>query len=273
MIKADLHVHTNFSTDSNAEIENVVIRAITKGLNYLCITDHHDIDFPQDPEIFHTDQAFQLDFNDYYSRISDLKEAYSDKIQLLFGVELGIQPHLSDKAEDIVSSYPFDFVLASSHLVEGKDPYNSTFFMGKTEEQAYSSYFKYIYENMKAFHNYDSYAHIDYAVRYGPTKNIHYSYKKYADEFDAIFNKAIEEGKGIELNTAGIRHGLGYCHPQNDVLMRYRELGGEIITIGSDSHKVFDVAGDFDHAKQLLVNLGFKYYTIFKNREPEFIKL
>ncbi|MDF2822235.1 MAG: hisK [Clostridiales bacterium] len=273
MIKADFHVHSNFSTDSKTLLENVVQKGISIGLKYLCITDHHDIDFPQSFDIFHTDKAFQLDFDSYFKSIRELQLKYSSKIDLLCGIELGIQPHLASKALEITNKYSFDFVLASSHLVDGIDPYNKEYYLGRTEDEAYSSYFKYIYENVKVFDDFDVYAHLDYPVRYGPSRNIHYSYRKYADEFDAIFDILKEKGKGIELNTAGIRKGLGYCHPQNDVLMRYKELGGEIITIGSDAHTAFDVAGDFDFAKILLENLGFKYYTIFKNRKAEFIKL
>ena len=80
----------------------------------------------------------------------------------------------------------------------------------------------------------------------------------------------IEHGKGIELNTAGLKYGLPYAHPHRDVLKRYRELGGEILTIGSDAHKPEHVAYDFQKVPELLESCGFRYYTEFIGRKPVF---
>ena len=82
----------------------------------------------------------------------------------------------------------------------------------------------------------------------------------------------IENGKGIEINTAGIAK-IGFPHPHIDALKLYKELGGEIITVGSDAHKKEDIGFGFDVANDLLKQIGFRYYTLFKERKPEFIKL
>ena len=83
----------------------------------------------------------------------------------------------------------------------------------------------------------------------------------------------ISKNIGLELNTAGLKYGLSFAHPQVEVLKRYRELGGEIITVGSDGHKPEHLAYDFHKVPDILEEAGFSYYTIFKNRKPEFIKL
>ena len=117
------------------------------------------------------------------------------------------------------------------------------------------------------------YGHLDYVVRYGPNKNKYYSYEKYADIIDEIIRQLVQHGKGIEINTAGFKYGLNHPNPTEEILHRYKELGGEIITIGADGHKPEHIAFDFDKVPDILKNAGFKYYTVFKERKPEFISL
>ena len=169
--------------------------------------------------------------------------------------------------------YPFDLVIGSSHVVNGIDPYYPVFYKGKTEHEAYTEYFESILDNLHSGADFDVYGHIDYVVRYGPDKNKYYSYEKYADIIDAILKEIISQGKGIELNTAGFKYGLGHPNPTEDVLKRYHELGGEIITVGADAHKPEHVAYDFDKVSNILKDAGFMYYTVFENRVPAFIKL
>ena len=133
--------------------------------------------------------------------------------------------------------------------------------------------FESILDNLHSGADFDVYGHIDYVVRYGPDKNKYYSYERYADIIDAILKEIISQGKGIELNTAGFKYGLGHPNPTEDVLKRYHELGGEIITVGADAHKPEHVAYDFDKVSNILKDAGFMYYTVFENRVPAFIKL
>ena len=100
-----------------------------------------------------------------------------------------------------------------------------------------------------------------------------YSYGRYKDILDEILRKLISKGKGIELNTGGYHYGLGEPNPCTAVIKRYRELGGEIITIGADAHTPDKVAYAFDKAATVLENCGFRYYTVFKDHKPEFISL
>ncbi len=110
-------------------------------------------------------------------------------------------------------------------------------------------------------------------VRYGPTQNQGWNFRDYADVFEAIFKNLIHQGKGIEINTAGLYKGLGYPHPHRDILSMYKDMGGEIITVGSDAHQPQYFAYGFDIAEDLLKDCGFRYYCVFKNRKPEFISL
>ena len=115
--------------------------------------------------------------------------------------------------------------------------------------------------------------HLDYVVRYGKNKEKEYSYKMFADEIDALLRELIEHGKGLELNMAGLKYGLPFAHPHPDILKRYRELGGEIVTVGADGHRPEHIAWEFDKACDILKGCNFKYYTEFKERKPIFLTL
>ena len=164
-------------------------------------------------------------------------------------------------------------MIGSSHVVHGYDPYYGVFFENREESARYREYFESILENLNAFSGMDVYGHIDYIVRYGPNQNREYSYERYQDILDEILRTVIDKNLGIELNTGGFHYGLGEPNPCRAVIRRYRELGGEIITVGADAHAPDKIAYDFDKAAAILAESGFKYYTVFQNRKPEFIKL
>ncbi len=200
--------------------------------------------------------------------IRALREKY--EFPILWGIEIGLQPHVLSDNLAVTGGYPFDFVIGSSHCVNGTDVYYPAFYEGKTEEAAYREYFEAVLENVSSGADFDVYGHLDYIVRYGPDKNKFYSYEKYSDIIDEILRRLIAAGKGIELNTAGFRYGLGHPNPTEEILRRYRELGGEILTLGADAHKPEQIACAFERLPELLKNAGFHYYTVFKKRKPEF---
>ncbi len=263
----DTHMHCNFSGDSDAPPESMVEGAIRKKLPGICFTDHLDYDYPKDPGLF------LLDLPTYEREIVQLKSRYAAQLPILHGIELGLQPQLAARHRQLLQEYRFDFVIASSHVVHGKDPYFSDYYDGKQEDAAYLEYFTSILENIRAFQDFDVYGHLDYVVRYGPNQNKFYTYEKFQDILDTILRELILLGKGIELNTAGYKHGLGQPNPCGAILKRYRELGGEILTIGADAHKPEHIAYSFDQAGELLKSCGFSYYTVFHARKPEFLKL
>jgi histidinol-phosphatase (PHP family) len=268
MIIADYHVHSHFSSDSKATMDEMIEKAITLGMNKICFTDHMDYDFPPEsglPFVFNPDE--------YFKELQEKKEKYKDQIKVLKGIELGLQPYLSERYSNLLKAYDFDFAIGSSHLVNKIDPYQSKYWEDKTEEEGIYSYFQCIIENVKSNVDFHVYGHLDYVVRYAPNKNQNYSYKKYADIIDEMLKTIIHSGKGIEINTSGFKYGLGFAHPQTDLIERYKELGGELITIGSDGHKPEHLGYDFPKAEQLLLSIGFKYYATFENKKPIFEKL
>lgn len=269
-IKSDFHLHTSFSSDSETPMQEMIEQGIAAGLSYMCFTEHMDRDFPKTTI---EDMDFEVDTAAYFQKYQELRDLYKDKITLLFGIELGLQPHVADFYREYISSYRFDFIIGSSHICHRRDSFFPVFYEGRSEDEAYREYFESILENMKLFDGYQVYGHLDYTVRYGPNKNKFYSYKKYADVIDCILKYLITSGKGIEVNTGGYKYGLGHPNPTEDIMKRYRELGGEIITVGSDAHVPEYIAYEFDKVSSILKDCGFSYYTIFKNRKAEFVKL
>ena len=263
----DMHMHTHFSGDSKANPFEMAQKAIDLGLAGICFTDHMDIDYKETPGLF------DLDIPAYKKEISDLKDHFNGQLDIGWGIELGLQPYLAEKNQQLIEENNFDFVIGSTHVIKQVDIYFPPYYEGRNEDDCYLEYFEETLKNAKSDVDFDVYGHLDYVVRYGPNKNKYYSYHKFADIIDEILRTLISRGKGIELNMAGFKYRLGHAHPTIETLKRYRELGGEIITIGSDGHAPDQIAWDFQKAPAILKEAGFEYFTIFKNRKADFIKL
>lgn len=272
MITGDFHMHTAFSTDSDTNVRDMLDAAVRKGMERVCITDHWDEDYPSRYEEM-GENPFRFDIDAYFRKIEKMKAAYAGRLEVLTGIEFGLQPHLGTFYKEMAGKYPFDFVIGSVHLVEGTDPYFKEL-AGKYEDaQLYEKAFEETVENLKKIEDFDVLGHIDYVVRYGKHQAEEYSYERFRDVLDDILRRSIDSGRGIELNTAGWKYGLDFCHPHQDILKRYRELGGEIITVGSDAHRPEHAAYEFKRAEEVLKMCGFSYYTQFRGRKSEFLKI
>ncbi|MDO4345318.1 MAG: histidinol-phosphatase HisJ family protein [Eubacteriales bacterium] len=266
-IATDYHIHSDFSGDSDTPMERMILRGIELGLNAMCFTEH------MDRGMVENGISFEVDTPAYRKGFQKAREKYQGKIELLFGIELGLEPANTQFLQSYVNEYKFDFVIGSSHTVEGRDPYFPEFYEGRGEEEAYRSYFETIEKNLDVFSDIDTYGHLDYVVRYGPNKNKYYTFEKYRDVIEPALRKMIEKGVGLEVNSAGYSKGLGTPNPCPDIIRAYRRLGGEIITVGSDAHSPERLAADFDRVRELLLECGFRYYTVFRGRKPEFVAL
>jgi len=265
MIKADQHTHSLFSPDSSASVESMINAAAAKGLDTLCLTDHYEFGL-EESSFFDVNQM--KDTRAYTREL--LKYTSSDKINLNVGIEIGLQPECAQQAAKIAEDKNLDFVIGSSHAVDFIDPSSPRYFDGLTSHQAYYKYFDHILRNISACDCFDVYGHLDYVVRYSPHPVSGYRPADFREIIEALLKVIISKGKGIEINTAGVRKKLKYPHPHKDILKMYKELGGEIITVGSDAHCPEDIACDFDAAEQLLRDCGFNYYCVFKQRKPLF---
>lgn len=260
---ADCHLHTEFSTDSETPMRAQAERALELGIPAICVTDHMDMDYPQG--------EFWLDTDRYMEAVRRLQEEYRGRLEIGFGVELGLMEHLRARQEEYLKKYPFDFVIGSVHLIHGEDPYNGELFRKYGDEEVFREYFRLSHRLLADAPSIQSWGHLDYVVRYGQNPEV-YSYRKYADEIDAVLKFLLEKGIALEVNTAGFRT-LGRTNPEPDVLRRYRELGGELITVGSDGHQPEYLGYRFRETEELLRSCGFSYYAVFRQRKPEFIKI
>jgi len=268
----DFHLHSSFSDDSDADMKDIMNQAISLGMKEICITDHYDMDFPYLEEA--PDMHFDLPTDEYYAYMSKIKEEYKDKIDLKIGIELGFMPSTIEKLNNFTTSHKeFDFYIGSLHIIDNMDPYYPRYFMDKDETTAYYHYFDTILQVAKGFKGYNILGHLDYILRYGPTKADNFNFNDYKDVFYELFKMIIPEGKGIEVNTGGIYKGLGFAHPKLEILRMYKELGGEIITLGSDAHTPNYIGHGFNDVRELLITEGFKYYCTFANQKAKFYSL
>lgn len=261
----DHHVHTSYSPDSNASVEEYLLRAKKLGLDSIMFTDHIDMG-AIDPDF-----GKHIDYREYFQTMKKLEEEYEIKIQV--GVEIGYEKNHKEEINEFLGKYPFDFVLSSVHYGDGKDLYQGDFFRGRSQEESYLRYFEIILEMVENFSNFEVLGHLDFVIRYGPFENKSYDYEIYQDIIDKILKTLIEKGKGIELNTSGLRGELNTTFPKEEVLRRYKELGGNIITIGSDSHFNEDYYSGIAGGMELLKSLGYSKISSFTNRKIKEIYL
>lgn len=272
----DMHVHTRWSSDSVTPVEAQIERAIGLGMKSLCITDHQDFDAPPFPPDY-----FKFLLNDvgdddataaYIADLTALKEKYSDKIELLIGIELGIQPHITEKLNEYALKYPFDFIIGSTHTFHKMDAEDKRHYEDVDIETAVRQYFEEELKNVKGFHHFDVAGHMDFVLRYGPGARESFSYSKYGDIIDEILKELINTGRGIECNTSKYK-AKNMINPNKEIIKRYAELGGEIITFGSDAHVAERLGEGFCEVSQLVKSYGISYYAVFRQHEPSFIKI
>lgn len=272
MILTDSHMHTAFSDDSDTPMEEMIQESIRRGFTSICFTDHYDIDFP---ELF-DDIDFSLDTTSYLQEFHRLKEQYGKEIDLRIGVELGMMPDTGHKLHQYLQEYKdsFDFIIGSTHLVDRMDPYLPEYFSRYPDEtDGIRRYFQENLLNLYSFDGMDSFGHFDYVVRYAPHKDLYYKPSDASDLIDVFLKAIIQKGIALELNTAGLKYGLSQANPHIKILKRYKALGGELLTIGADGHRPDQIGWDYKRADAILKEAGFTYYTIYRQRKPELIRL
>ena len=278
-MRVDYHVHTEFSDDSDYAMERVIKDAITMRLDEVCFTDHVDYGVKKDWDepggmiyrkggVGEPDKmpVANVDYPVYYETFKDLSALYNKDITLKLGLEFGMQAHTIDQYEKLFARYPFDFIILSVHEVEDKEFWNQEFQQGRTQQEYNEYYYKELLYLVKNYHNYSVLGHMDLITRYDKAGT--YPFEKLKPLLTEILRTVIADGKGIEINTSSQRYGLTDLTPSRDILKLYRELGGRILTIGSDSHKPEHLGAFIDETKQELKMLGFKEFCTFDKMKP-----
>ena len=261
----DYHVHTDFSDDGFASISEIIDTAIEKGIKEIAITDHYDPDYP-DPDF-----PFDINFISYHNALLKAEREYKDRIKILKGIEIGIQHgETLIKCEKAANAFPYDIVLGSFHTICGDDLY-SNYFTNRNAEEGVRDYYVYMADCLKIYKNFDILGHINVIDRYAGHVP---DYSPYMEIIESILRMLIENGKGIETNASGAWYGMGErTMPSKEILKLYKDLGGEIITIGSDAHKVSQIGYGYNAAVESLKSHGFKYICTFEGRKHKFVKI
>lgn len=277
----DCHTHTEFSVDSEADINLMIERAIDLGLSAYAVTDHCECNrwygedhYPDEDTYRYFD--FGRDFENSVSAVSRLKEKYGGKIQLICGVEMGQALQEVEVAEKIISDKRLDFVIASMHQLPKTEDFaflDYTKFSDSEIKSLLERYFTEIHK-MCLWGKFDILGHLTYVLRYiEGAYGVKVDMKPYDDIIEEIFKAVISKGCGIEINTSGLRQKYGDTFPTYRYIRLYRELGGEILSLGSDTHFVEDVGKGIYEGAEIARNAGFDYIAYYKNRKPEFIRL
>lgn len=277
---SDNHVHTVFSSDSDARMSDIICQAKRIGLSSVCFTDHIDYGFPR--EKYNMDFLFSPE--EYFSRIEKLSLEFPD-FPIRTGVELGLKADILPQAVSLTQNHAFDFVIGSTHLVDNIDPYYEEYWDSFGEENGIRHYYEVTYDNVCSDFDFDVYGHIDYVIRYCPTikkardtNEINETFyqstmQKNRELIDEILLALIHKNRGIEINTGGLKYGLGHPNPHEDILKRYHALGGTILTTGSDAHEVRYLGYCFSQLPAMLKSCGFHSFTEFHNRKAVMLPL
>ena len=282
MITADLHTHTSFSTDCNSPMADMVEKAFELGLKTYTITDHYDLGH----HIFdHADQIgyeyagisetevkklFVCDAKASYKEFLRLKEVYAGRIELRYGMELGMQPALCKDFRDFTEMYPFDLLIGSCHEANGLDPYYPRFIEGRGAKEAFRDYYRAMYHCVDVFsREIDVLAHPDYVIRYHRPDGFEFIYSDYGDILDEVLKLLIKREIALECNTGSFKYFSEKSQPAKAILSRYRQLGGELVTVGSDAHSPDRIAGQFKMAEDMLKECGFDGYYVYEKRKAK----
>lgn len=259
---ADYHVHTYYSDDSECPMENMVLKAISLKMDEIAFTEHVDYGVKTD---------LNCDYSKYFEEIERLKRKYKHQLKIKAGIEFGIQQHTISKFREDADNYPFEFIILSNHQINNQEFWRQDFQKGKSQEEIHRRYYEELYEVVKHYKDYSVLGHLDLIKRYD-------LFGKYADDYnieliEKILTQVIQDGKGIEVNTSCFSYGLDDLTPSRKILKRYYQLGGRIITIGSDAHDVNRLGDHILQVQKELIEIGFEKFCTFENRKPVFRRM
>lgn len=271
----DNHTHSNFSPDSKITVGDAVKTALQKGLMGIAITDHYDVDAPsRDQEFIFNPAEQQAEIDRVLWEMRDT--VMGSGFQVMKGIEVGLQSASMEKIKNFTSQYTFDTVIASIHFIDGGDPYMGTYYGDKDFRQAYGHALEEMYNTALAYRDFDIIGHYDYVARYSPygpgCRDI--TLAQFGDWLEPLLKFLAQEGKTFELNTKTYMNHKGYV-PQLDtaILRRFRELGGEALSFGSDAHNVERLGDKFEYYAHVAKECGFRYLVYFKERKPQYYKI
>lgn len=266
----DLHTHTSFSHDSDADIDAMCRSAIEKGASVLAFTDHFDV------WETHTKKGSTYNGPAAREAILSAKKRYSADLRVLYGIELGEAVEFAEEANALLAENPFEFVIGSLHAL----PYDQDLFYtwgirNRSIEEMQAEFSVYLdalaeIAELPAIH---TLAHLTYPLRYAANNNKLFDIAPYQAQIDRILLILIRRRIALEINTSGLRQKIGVTLPTVDILKRYYSLGGRLITIGSDAHRPEDVGAGIRETAKTLQAIGFEHVMYASGTDRYFLPL
>lgn len=277
---ADYHVHTEFSDDSTFPLADVCTLAINRGIDEICITDHIDYgvkpdwdEYLRDPSlvrIIDEQPVVNVNYERYFPAINEARERFAPELTVKTGMEFGVQSHTTEQFQQLFDRYAdqWDFILLSIHQVGDKEFWSGEFQKNRTQVEYNMAYYEEMLSVVTSFDSWSVLSHLDLIKRYDPAgiwpdSNIR-------DIVAEILTQAIRRGKGIEVNASSFRYNLPDLQPSTEILRLYRDLGGRIITFGSDSHEPEHLGAHIPEVRERVRALGFEEFCTFEHMEPRF---
>lgn len=268
MLIFDSHTHSKFSADSHEEPQNMAEAAIRNGVSGFCVTDHYDCD---EVPLFGNVQRL----SGSRDAVVALRKQYAGRLTIHRGIELAQGTMRPDEAESALTLGDYDFILGSVHAARWREDFywvdykNPPYPLGQMIEEYFEACLR-----LARWDRVDAIAHLGYLKRYATARDgVPLDYTPCEALIEEILRTVIATGKALEVNTSGFRYGLAEFIPDPGVLRRYRELGGERITIGSDAHTAADIGAGHREAQRLLRELDYRYYAFYEARKPRMIPL
>lgn len=265
---SDCHTHSTCSPDGESTPVQQLARARALGLYAWTLTDHCEA------------QAWAGKYRAAaaaaWAAMAALAAGDTGGVRFYKGVELGQAHHNPAAARELLDGRDYDLVIGSIHNLRRKEDFY---------------YMKYQPERMGAVHDllaaywreeldmialglFDTLGHLTYPLRYmeaalgGPV-----DLAPHREAVDEIFRALVRGDKALEVNTSGFRQGMGRPLPDLPLLKRYRELGGRLVTLGSDAHCTQDLGAGIDDGMDLLREAGFMEFCVYEKRRPVFLPL
>lgn len=254
----DSHLHSCISFDSNLKHDDICNFYIANNFKGICFTEHNDYRIGANK-----DYDLTFDRSQYLQEFARVKEKFADKLELRRGVEVGLQKHNVELNKKLIEEFKPDFVIGSIHNVEGEDIFDGDFTSRRKRLEAYLEYLNYQLNCVKLHDCFNVLGHMDMVLRRQDYEPRDFHEAELHLLVDDILRELIAKGKGIEVNTSGFRYNLPHFHPNFWIIERYKNLGGEIITCGSDGHRMDTIGEGIPRAYRALKEIGFDYISFF----------
>lgn len=256
----DYHLHSRFSGDGHSSVEEICAVARERGLTHIALTDHHDIGH----------EKYDMgDIAAYAAEVGRCRALFPE-LDIACGIEMDYREETWEEMKGIPARYGMDFALLALHYVDGVDPYMPEYFKGRSRREGYALYLRRLAGMIRKTEGPWVLGHITYVAKFARFENPALRHEDYREELDEVLGLAVKKGYGLEVNTSGMKNNAGLL-PGADVLRRFRELGGEIVTVGSDAHSADAVGGWAGEALRAVRDAGFGHVAAFRGLKPRFM--